>query len=84
MNLKTFLSGVSVAFSIILFRLIDEHVYRMPIIIGAILVGLSAGALVKIIHSIPNLNKEMNKYIFYTLSSIVLLCIVSSYYLFDL
>lgn len=56
----------------------------MPIIFGAILVGLFSGALVIIIHSIPNLNKEMNKYIFYTLLSIVLLCIVGSYYLFDL
>lgn len=48
MNLKHFLSAVSVAFAVILFRIIDEYISHIPTLIGALMVALFAALVIKV------------------------------------
>jgi len=59
MNLKHFLSGASVAFAVILFRLFDEYVIDIPTLLGTFMVAIFSGVVVKAIQSIPILDREL-------------------------
>ncbi|MFJ7824839.1 hypothetical protein [Psychrobacillus sp. NPDC096623] len=84
MNLKHFLSGVSVVFAVILFRLIDEYIIDMPTLIGALMVALFAAVVIKVIQSISTLDRELKKPTYLILWIIAFVCILGSFYFFDL
>ena len=84
MNLKHFLSSVSIPFSIILFLFIDEYVYDLPTLMGALLGALFVAVAITVIQSISLLDRELNKFTYGTLWIVTLVCILGSFYLFDL
>ncbi|MFZ0578808.1 MAG: hypothetical protein WAM41_15025 [Psychrobacillus psychrotolerans] len=84
MNLKHFLSGASVAFAVILFRLIDEYVIDIPTLLGAFMVAIFSGVVVKAIQSIPTLDRELKKPTYLTLWIIAFVCLIGSFHFFDL
>ncbi|MFJ7826117.1 hypothetical protein [Psychrobacillus sp. NPDC096623] len=84
MNLKHFLSGVSVAFAVILFRLIDEYLIDIPTLIGALMVALFAAVVIKVIQSIPTLDRKLKKPTYLTLWIMAFVCILGSFHFFDL
>lgn len=84
MNLKHFLSGASVAFAVILFRLIDKYVIDITTLLGAFMVAIFSGVVVKAIQSIPTLDRELKKPTYLTLWIIAFVCLISSFHFFDL
>ncbi|MEK3953703.1 hypothetical protein [Psychrobacillus sp. FSL K6-1464] len=84
MNLKHFLSGASVAFAVILFRIIDEYVIDITTLLGAFMVAIFSGVVVKAIQSIPTLDRELKKPTYLTLWIIAFVCLIGSYHFFDL
>lgn len=84
MNLKHFLSGASVAFAVILFRLIDEYVIDITTLLGAFMVAIFSGVVVKAIQSIPTLDRELKKPTYLTLWIIAFVCLLGSFHFFDL
>ncbi|MEK5207166.1 MULTISPECIES: hypothetical protein [unclassified Psychrobacillus] len=84
MNLKHFLSGASVAFAVILFRLIDEYVIDITTLLGAFMVAIFSGVVVKAIQSIPTLDRELKKPTYLTLWIIAFVCLIGSFHFFDL
>lgn len=84
MNLKHFLSGASVAFVVILFRLIDEYVIDIPTLLGAFMVAIFSGIVIKVVQSISTLDRELKKPTYLTLWTMAFVCILSSFYFFDL
>ncbi|SFQ00024.1 hypothetical protein SAMN05421670_0585 [Psychrobacillus psychrotolerans] len=84
MNLKHFLSGASVAFAVILFRLIDKYVIDITTLLGAFMVAIFSGVVVKAIQSIPTLDRELKKPTYLTLWIIAFVCLLGSFHFFDL
>ncbi|MEK5147238.1 MULTISPECIES: hypothetical protein [Psychrobacillus] len=84
MNLKHFLSGASVAFAVILVRLIDEYVIDIPTLLGAFMVAIFSGVVVKAIQSIPTLDRELKKPTYLTFWIIAFVCLLGSFHFFDL
>lgn len=84
MNLKYFLSSVSIPFSIILFLFIDKYIYNLPTLMGALLGALFVAVVITVIHTISLLDKELNKFTYVTLWIVTLVCILGSFYVFDL
>lgn len=86
MNLKHFhfLSGASVAFAVILFRLIDEYVIDITTLLGAFMVAIFSGVVVKAIQSIPTLDRELKKPTYLTLWIIAFVCLIGSFHFFNL
>lgn len=84
MNLKHFLSGASVAFAVILFRLIDEYVIDITTLLGAFMVAIFSWVVVKAIQSIPTLDRELKKPTYLTLWIIAFVCLLGSFHFFDL
>lgn len=84
MNLKHFLSGASVAFAVILFRLIDKYVIDITTLLGAFMVAIFSGVVVKAIQSIPTLDRELKKPTYLTLWIIAFVCLIGSFHFFDL
>ncbi|MFC4408951.1 hypothetical protein ACFOZY_00735 [Chungangia koreensis] len=84
MNLKYFLTGVTVAFSVILFRLIDEYVMDIPTLLGAIMVAIFAGIVIKVIQSISILDRELKKPTYLTLWAIIMVCLLGCFKFFEL
>lgn len=84
MNLKHFLSGASVAFAVILFRIIDEYVIDITTLLGAFMVAIFSGVVVKAIQSIPTLDRELKKPTYLTLWIIAFVCLIGSFHFFDL
>ena len=84
MNLKHFLSGASVAFAVILFRLIDEYVIDITTLLGAFMVAIFSAVVVKAIQSIPTLDRELKKPTYLTLWIIAFVCLIGSFHFFDL
>ncbi|WP_419958496.1 hypothetical protein [Psychrobacillus psychrotolerans] len=84
MNLKHFLSGASVAFAVILFRLIDEYVIDITTLLGAFMVAIFSGVVVKAIQSIRTLDRELKKPTYLTLWIIAFVCLIGSFHFFDL
>lgn len=84
MNLKHFLSAVSVAFAVILFRIIDEYLIDIPTLIGALMAALFAAVVIKVIQSLSTLDRELKKPTYLTLWIMAFFCILGSFYFFDL
>lgn len=84
MNLKHFLSGASVAFVVILFRLIDEYVIDIPTLLGAFMVAIFSGIVIKVVQSISTLDRELKKTTYLTLWTIAFVCLLGSFHFFDL
>ena len=84
MNLKHFLSGASVAFAVILFRLIDEYVIDITTLLGAFMVAIFSGGVVKAIQSIPTLDRELKKPTYLTLWIIAFVCLIGAFHFFNL
>ncbi|WP_419959740.1 hypothetical protein [Psychrobacillus sp. BM2] len=84
MNLKHFLSGASVAFVVILFRLIDEYVIDIPTLLGAFMVAIFSGVVIKVVQSISTLDRELKKTTYLTLWTIAFVCSLGSFHFFDL
>ena len=84
MNLKHFLSGASIAFAVILFRLIDEYVIDIPTLLGAFMAAIFSGVVIKVIQSISLLDRELKKPTYFTLWIIALVCLLGSFHFFDL
>lgn len=84
MNLKHFLSGASVAFAVILFRIIDEYVIDITTLLGAFMVAIFSEVVVKAIQSIPTLDRELKKPTYLTLWIIAFVCLIGSFHFFDL
>lgn len=84
MNLKHFLSSVSIPFAIILFLFIDEYIIDLPTLIGALLVALFTVVVMTVIQSISILDRELKKPTYLTLWIVTLVCILGSFYFFDL
>ncbi|MFJ8063922.1 hypothetical protein ACIQYS_04765 [Psychrobacillus sp. NPDC096426] len=84
MNLKHFLSGASVVFAVILFRLFDEYVIDIPTLLGAFMVAIFSGVVIKAIQSIPTLDRELKKPTYLTLWTIAFVCLLGSFHFLDL
>ncbi len=80
MNLKHFLSSVSVPFSIILFLFIDKYIYDFPTLIGALCGALFVAVFITGIQSISLLDRELKKPTYLTLWIVTLVCILGSFY----
>lgn len=77
-------SFASVAFAVILFRLIDEYVIDITTLLGAFMVAIFSGVVVKAIQSIPTLDRELKKPTYLTLWIIAFVCLIGSFHFFDL
>lgn len=84
MNLKHFLSGASVAFAVILFRLINEYLIDIPTLSGAFMVAIFSGVVIKVIQSISALDRKLKKHTYLTLWIIAFVCLLGSFHFFDL
>lgn len=81
---ETFFRAFSIALSVIVIRLINAYVFKMPLVVGALAVLLLFVFLRKVIEKFPILKKEMNKKTNYILSASALIIIVLSFYSFDI
>lgn len=66
------------------FRLIDEYVIDITTLLGAFMVAIFSGVVVKAIQSIPTLDRELKKPTYLTLWIIAFVCLIGSFHFFDL
>lgn len=83
-NLKNSLFALSMLFSVIGVRLVDQYIYNMNMWIGVIMAVLLVTILYKIIESIPKLDKEINKKTKMTLNISTLAVVSILFYMFTL